>query len=245
MKPRRRRAAATRPILLALAALVLATPAVAGTSAQRVAALHPIVQAAAHPTGTLVILYSGDGGWAAFDKGVAEHLNAGGASVVGVDALRYFLIGHSAQSDADDLAALIDAYAGRLHARHVVLAGFSFGADALTALVPRLPRATRARLDGLVLIAPQDRGELQFQPGDWIDRPAREAFPVAPLLASMRGLPMTCLAGAADRRNACDRFDPATIRTVRLPGDHHFNKDTAAVARAILAAGTRRGVGTS
>lgn len=232
----RREAALRRLLPLLLAALAIALPAAAGTSARPLAALHPIERMAPHRAGTLVILYSGDGGWSAFDRGVADHLNAAGADVVGIDAFRYFLIGHSAQSDADDLAALIETYAQRTHDRRILLAGFSFGADALPAIVPRLPAATRAKVSGLVLIAPGDRGELQFQPGDWFDHPAREAFPLAPLLASLRGLPMTCLYGANDPHAACLGFDPAVIRPVRLAGDHHFNRDTAAVARAVLAA---------
>lgn len=232
-----RREAVLRPILPLLAALALALPAAGAARASPLAALHPIERMAAHRSGTLVILYSGDGGWAAFDKGVAGQLNALGADVVGVDSFRYFLIGHSAQAGAGDLAALIETYAPRARGGRVVLAGYSFGAGALPALVSRLPAAARARIADLVLIAPGGRGELQFQPGDWFDRPALDAFPLAPLLAALRGLPMACLHGSDDTRNACARFDPAVIRSVRLAGDHHFNRDTAAVARAILAAG--------
>ena len=45
---------------------------------------------------SLLVFFSGDGGWASLDEAVAEHLAAHGVGVVGVSSLRVFLAGQAA-----------------------------------------------------------------------------------------------------------------------------------------------------
>jgi type IV secretory pathway VirJ component len=191
---------------------------------------------AAHPGDTLVILYSGDGGWAAIDRGLAATFNARGYGVVGLDSRAYFRTPRSAQGAAADLAAMVDHYEAAWGAHRVILVGYSFGADALPAIVLALPAATREQLRLLALVSVLSEGELRFHPSDWFDVPGSDSYPTQPAIAALQGLRKVCIYGAADRREACHGFAPGVIRQVRLPGDHHFNKAYGVVARAILSA---------
>src|SRR6266550_1867607 len=48
------------------------------------------VPATSGTSDTLVVFVSGDGGWAAIDKGVSRVFAANGMPVIGLDALKYF-----------------------------------------------------------------------------------------------------------------------------------------------------------
>jgi type IV secretory pathway VirJ component len=191
---------------------------------------------AARPGDTLVILYSGDGGWAAIDRGMTAAFNAGGYGVVGLDSRAYFRTPRSAQAAAADLAAMADHYGAAWGAHRVILVGYSFGADALPAIVPALPAATRGQIRLLALVSLLKEGELWFHPSDWLDMAGPDAYPTEPAITALQGLRKVCVYGAADRREACHGMAPGVISQVRLPGDHHFNKAYGVVARAILSA---------
>lgn len=65
---------------------------------------------AAHPTGMMAIVISGDGGWRDLDKTIAEELQKDGVSVIGWDSLRYFWSERSPQQTSNDLARAENLY---------------------------------------------------------------------------------------------------------------------------------------
>ena len=224
---------------LVLILLLAAVPAAgcagvpAGTS--RLAAL-PLTIAQA-PTGgdTLTVFYSGDGGWAAADRGVADSFVRAGIPVVGVHSLSYFLTRKTPDGAAADLALVLRHYMAEWGKSRIVLGGYSFGAGALPLIVPKLPADLRARIRLVALVDPEKAAELQFQPGDWLNLPASGAAPIGPALAGLRGLPLVCVYGEAEHGAACARLPPGLGRAIPVPGGHHYGGDYAVVGRAILA----------
>jgi type IV secretory pathway VirJ component len=206
------------------------------------AAPMPVVEAPAPAGGdTFVVLYSGDGGWAGIDRALAADLSRRGLPVAGVDALRYFASRRTPQEAASDLAEAIERYGRAWGRRDVVLAGYSFGADALPLIVPKLPAPVRARVRIVVLISPDDTGRLVFHPSDWLGLKARDDVPLGPALAAMRATPSLCIAAAGDVHDACARLGRDVGRVATLPGGHHFEGDYDAVAAAIADALKPRG----
>src|SRR5438105_13422959 len=82
---------------------------------------------------TLVVFVSGDGGWAAIDKGVSKVFAANGMPVVGLDALKYFWTKRTPDHASRDLGQIIDSSLALYGKAPVVLAGYSRGADGLPA----------------------------------------------------------------------------------------------------------------
>lgn len=227
--------------LSGLATLALGLAGAAQAQAQdraqdRVADL-PLIEAPTRVAGdAFAVLYSGDGGWTAVDKGIAASLGAAGVPTVGVNALRYFWSARSPAEAAADLTAVIDRYGPRWSRREVVLIGYSFGADALPIIVASLAPEVRARVRLLALVAVDHEGQLQFHLTDWINRSRPGGYAIAPVLARLEGLRMICIYGDEEADDACPTFPSALIRPVRLSGGHHFDGDYAAVGRAILQA---------
>lgn len=198
--------------------------------------LRPIATPVAASGDTLAVFYSGDGGWGPLDRDVAKILARDGVPVLGVDALSYFLTPHSPQAAADDLAGWLRRYERTWGRRKVVLIGYSFGADALPAIVPRLPTDLRGQIKDMVLIGTGPDGDLAFHFRSWLNRPSADSYPVAPAIAALKGLPMTCIYGDKERRDVCASLPAAVIRRVKLAGDHHFDADYQGLGQAVLRA---------
>ena len=155
--------------------------------------LQPITTAATVPGDTLAVIYSGDGGWGPLDKAVAQQLADKGVPVIGVNSLTYFMTARTPQSAADDLADQARRYQALWGRKKIVLIGYSFGADALPAIVPALPADVRAQVRSVVLVGVGPTGALKFRPNSWLNRPGPESYPVAPAVAALKGLALSLI----------------------------------------------------
>lgn len=185
---------------------------------------------------TLAVVYSGDGGWAALDKGLADGLARSGLPVIGYNSLRYFANPRTPEAAAADLAADLRRQMAAWGKARVVLVGFSFGANALPAIVPRLPPDLRARVRLVALVGLGPTGDLRFTPASWLDRGTADAFATPPAIAALRGQRMVCIYGDREPHAVCPTLPPDLIGRVALHGGHHFDGDYDGLARAILQA---------
>lgn len=190
---------------------------------------------------TLAVFYSGDGGWRAIDQEVARRLADNGVPTVGVDSLAYFRSRRSAAGAAQDLASALREYQTQWGRKNVVLIGYSFGADALPAIIPQLPADVRSHVSRLVLIGTGPSGDLQFHPVSWLNLAPSDSFPVRPAIDALSGLKMagmkiTCVYADKEREDICPTLSDAEVAKIRLPGDHHFNRDYGTLAAAVLKA---------
>lgn len=239
-RPWRPRIMTIRPRLIAVAAslaLALGASAVAAMVAHATPAwAGPVLIPSAQPGDTMAVLYSGDGGWGPLDQKVAQRLADHGVPTIGVNSLAYFRTKRTADSIAADLAAelrLRDQEWGR---GKVVLIGYSFGADALPAIIPRLPSDLRARVSHVVLIGTGPVGDLRFHPLSWLNLAPRDSFAVAPAIAAAKDMKITCIYGDQERHDICPDLPDERVTKVRLPGGHHFNGDYARLGEAVLEA---------
>lgn len=215
------------------AALALSVLAVAAAAAPA-SAKSVIVTPSAQAGDALAVFYSGDGGWGPLDKKVARRLAADGVPTLGINSLSYFSARRSPQAVADDLAAQLRDYQRRWDRSRVVLIGYSFGASALPAIIPRLPEDLRAQVSHVVLIGTVPHGDLRFHPASWLNRPSHDSFDTPPAIAALTGPKITCVYGDKERHDVCPDLPEAGIAKVRLPGGHHFNGDYAALGEAVL-----------
>ena len=228
----------TRPRLAAaLAVLALcagaALPAAAASS--RVTA-DQIPVASSKAGDTLAVFYSGDGGWAPLDQNVTQYLADNGLPTLGVNSLSYFTTKRSPAGAAADLAQALRQYERLWGRSKVTLIGYSFGADALPAIIPQLPADLRSHIGRLVLIGTGANGDLQFHPTSWFNIATPDSYPVRPAIAGLSGMKITCVYGDKEKADICASLPDAQVEKVRLPGDHHFNRDYALLGAAVLKA---------
>lgn len=185
------------------------------------------------PADRVVVLLTGDGGWAGLDKGVAEVLAQQGVRVVGFSTLRYFWQTRAPQEAADALGRVIAHYAAQAPTARFVVVGYSFGASLAPVVVNRLPLAARARVAAQFLISPDADAVFEIKVGDWFGSARHEgSLPIAPEVLRSP-VPVYCVHGEDEDDSACGLLDPAHVRVLALPGGHHYDGDYAALGRLI------------
>ena len=190
------------------------------------------------PTDSFAIVMSGDGGWAGLDKDVAQALSAHGIPVVGLDSLRYFWSTRTPEGLAADTDRMIRYYLEHLGKQHVLLVGYSQGADVLPFAVNRLPAATRAHVALTVLMGMSEHAVFEFHVSNWISDD-NSGPATRPEVERMSATPVLCIYGEGDNDSLCPKLDPSKVRIVEMKGGHHFDGDYAGLAREILASAAR------
>jgi type IV secretory pathway VirJ component len=184
---------------------------------------------------TLVVIVSGDGGWAKIDKSISGALANEGMPVVGLNSLQYFWTKRTPETASHDLGTIIDSGLTRWKKQNVVLVGYSRGADVLPAMVARLTPEQRSKIRLVALLAPSPRVEFEFHVVDWM-HDSKKGVAVEPELAKLTSTKTLCVWGDDDTDSLCRGLSLPHVKVVTLHGSHHFDGDYAKLARIILEA---------
>jgi len=193
-----------------------------------------VTDPAAPRTDMMAVLYSGDGGWVGLDRDVAGVLARRGIPVVGMDSLSYFWRQRTPQGAAADLSAIIHDYARQWQRPRILLVGYSFGADVLPSIVGHLPPAQRAQIQRLSLLGLSPTADFQFHLASWLGLDAGPSYPTIPAIAKLRGLPMLCIQGTAEKDSACPAIAAGLAERVVVPGGHHFDRNAPLLVDRIV-----------
>lgn len=221
---RRARAAATS-FLLALSLIGAALAAARPVAAQSEVGDLPLSLTPASPGPLMAVLLTGDGGWAAGDKSMAQALAQRGVAVAGLNSARYVERARTPDEAANDLARILRHFLGAWHRQRVVLIGYSRGADLVPFMVSRLPADLRDKVVLTALIGPGQWASFEFSLLDIARSHARpDTFPVQPEVAKLRGTPVVCLYGSSDRGAICRSLaDAGLARAVEHAGGHRVS----------------------
>ncbi|MGQ4273984.1 virulence factor family protein [Terrihabitans sp. B22-R8] len=224
----------------ALAVALVASLAAPTKADDRLSALPLVELAATTPSDTIAIVYSGDGGWRDLDKTIAETFQARGVSTIGVDSLRYFWSEKKPEDVARDLKSIIDRYRTRWHAKHVLLVGYSFGADMLPEVFNLLPAATQKLVSQISLLGFSEQAGYEISVAGWLGQATAEGHPTLPELARIDPALIQCIYGREEDDSACPALAGKGIEIVETEGGHHFDEDYEALAARILEGARRR-----
>ncbi|MFC3164431.1 virulence factor family protein [Ciceribacter thiooxidans] len=184
---------------------------------------------------TMAIIYSGDGGWRDLDREVGAVLQEKGIPVIGVDSLRYFWSKRTPQETAEDLARIIDTYRRKWKVRHVLLAGYSFGADVLPATYNLLPPDDRARVAQVTLMALSRQVDYEISVEGWLGVGGQGAGDPVEDIARIDPKRVQCIYGTDEEDDPCPTLEARGVESIGITGGHHFDEDYEALAGRILA----------
>ncbi|HXP25885.1 MAG TPA: AcvB/VirJ family lysyl-phosphatidylglycerol hydrolase [Steroidobacteraceae bacterium] len=199
----------------------------------------PVIEVPAQPnttpSDTFAIIMSGDGGWAGIDQNIAAGLSAKGIFVVGWDSLRYYWTARTPEGLAADTDKLIRYYLSHLGKKHVLLIGYSQGADVLPFAVNRLPAPTKAAVSLMAILGMSEHALFEFHVSSWIsdDNSGPETLPE---VNRVSGMPVLCIYGEDEQDSLCPKLDSGKFKIVKVKGGHHFDGNYAALADDILSA---------
>lgn len=185
---------------------------------------------------TLAIIYSGDGGWRDIDKEVGSYLQDQGIPVVGVDSLHYFWSERDPQQTADDLSRIIEYYTKRFKVQHVVLIGYSFGADVLPASFNRLKPQAKSKVVQMSLLSLSRKVDYVISVMGWLGA-ASEGKGGDPIndLKSINPKLVQCIYGKDDDEDvACPALNSTGAEVIAMAGGHHFDDDYETLSKKII-----------
>ncbi|TCL69787.1 AcvB/VirJ family lysyl-phosphatidylglycerol hydrolase [Rhizobium sp. BK251] len=185
---------------------------------------------------TMAVVYSGDGGWRDIDKEVGAALQAQGIPVIGVDSLHYFWSERKPQETADDLTKIIDFYRKQWKVRHVLLIGYSFGADVLPATYNLLKPNARDAVMQISLLSLSHEVDYEISVAGWLGAktsgeggdPVKDLKTIDPKLVQ-------CIYGKDDdEESACPALQGTGADVIALDGDHHFDENYEGLTKQIV-----------
>lgn len=184
---------------------------------------------------TMAIVFSGDGGWRDIDKQVGGVLQQQGIPVVGLDSLKYFWSERKPQETADDLARIIDAYRKQWDVQHVLLVGYSFGADVMPATYNLLSEQDKARVPQITLMALSHEVDYEVSVDGWLGVSSSDGKP-DPVndIAKLDPRLIQCVYGKDEDEDACPTLKDKGVEIVALEGGHHFDGDYQALGLRII-----------
>lgn len=184
----------------------------------------------------MVVLMTGDGGYAAGDRGIAETFAAQGVPVVVLNSRDYLRSKKVPDEAAADAALIMTHYMAAWQRDSVILVGYSRGADMAPFIVSRLADSVRDRLSLVAMIGLADHASFEFHWSDLVKDTRRPTdLPVEPEVMKIQGVRMLCLYGAHEKDSLCPALPSSVLTVDRHAGKHSLSSDDgAAVARRIL-----------
>ena len=177
----------------------------------------PLVEMAPRHAGEmLAVIVSGDGGWRAIDRRVAEQLHARGFGIVGLISPRFFARARTAEESACALQRIEEHYSIAWRTTQVIVIGYSRGAGVVPFMVNRLPPRWRSRIAVIALLGLEPTIGFQITPF-----PTQEV-PVRGEVERLRGKRVLCFYGVDERDSLCRQLSPALAIGIAEPGSHHF-----------------------
>jgi type IV secretory pathway VirJ component len=181
----------------------------------------------------LVVLLTGDGGWAGLDKGITGEFASQGIATVALNSLKYFWSKRTPEETSADVSRVIRYYLESWRKDRVILVGYSFGADVMPFVVGALPEDVLAKVGSVNLLGLSSTATFEVRLSDWIGKGA-DGLLVAPQIAGLRNPPpMQCIYGDGEKDSQCPQL-PSNVARRRIGHGHHFSGDYAAIADAIL-----------
>jgi type IV secretory pathway VirJ component len=201
------------------------------------------VAAAAPHANSVVLLLTGDGGWAGLDRDLAAEFATRGVPVLALSSLKYFWRAHPPEQAALDIARLARYALEKFHRTRVIFVGYSFGADVLPFIVNRLPHDIAARAASLHLLGLSARADFEIHVADWWSHDASERGQrVAPEIGRLPAdIPKQCYFGRGEDDDLCASQALPGMSRVEVGNGHHFSGDAAQLVTRILGLPARTG----
>lgn len=185
----------------------------------------------------LAVFLTGDGGWAAIDKEIADSLARHGIPVVALNSREYLATRREPARAASDVARIIHHYGATLGKKELLLIGYSRGADILPFVVNRLPADLRSEVRLVALLGLAPNANFKFHLIDLVTNHHRsDDLPTIPEVMRLRDPRTLCFYGVKEKEAACRSLPDSVATVVAMPEGHHFGGRYGVIADRILSA---------
>ena len=182
----------------------------------------------------LIFYISGDGGFNTFSIDLCKSMNEKGYEVAALNAKSYFWNKKTPEQAAADINNyLIQKTTGRANP-HIVLIGYSFGADVLPFIINRLSKNTGENILVSFVIASSGSTDFEIHWADIFGGNKKRSMDVVTEINRLNGEDIVIINGSDEDSLALNKISLKRYTHEVLPGGHHFEGDTGEVTRVIL-----------
>ncbi|GIQ59493.1 hypothetical protein Flavo103_26290 [Flavobacterium collinsii] len=183
----------------------------------------------------IAFLISGDGGWTSFDQSVGEALAEKGIAVIGLDAQKYFWNAKTPGETSIVIAKAVEHYLQQWDRKTFILVGYSFGASVIPFAAGNFSEALKEKLKGLYLLSPDVKADFEIHIADMLSMESSNGtYDVISETKKVKSNNPICFFGDEEDAATRNKFSESGIKTIELPGSHHYNNDYNKVAESIL-----------
>jgi type IV secretory pathway VirJ component len=187
----------------------------------------------------VAFIISGDGGWKKFEQQIADKLALSGVPTIGLDIKKYFWTRKTPEETTADMAASINYYLGEWKRNRVVLSGYSLGAEIIPFVISRMTAEMRSRISLMVLLSPSATTDFEVHVSDMIGVESKHnTFRVIEEIKKIPSVPSLCIFGSDEKSKVPSMLKDTKVIIQIIPGDHHYNFDTALIVETIKKYGT-------
>lgn len=185
-------------------------------------------------TEPVAIIISGDGGWYKFEQAIADKLAGMGVPTIGLDTKKYFWNRRTPEETASDIAASIEYYNKEWERSKFLFIGYSLGAELLPFIVNRLPESVKSKVSMYVLLSPAATTDFQIHYADMLGIGNKHnTYKVIDEISKIKTIPALFIFGSDEKTKVPAMLTGAPVVVVTIPGDHHYNHDTALIVKTL------------
>lgn len=182
------------------------------------------------PESPVAIIISGDGGWYKFEQSIADKLSVEGIPTIGLDTKKYFWNRRTPEETASDLAACIGQYNKEWRRNKFIFIGYSLGAEIVPFVINRLPADIKSKVSMFVLLSPAASTDFEIHISDMLGiNNKHNTYKVIEEIDRIRTIPALIIFGKDEKSNVPAMLTETPVKVVIIPGDHHYNHDTALI----------------
>jgi len=183
----------------------------------------------------IAFVISGDGGWTSFDQSVGEALAEKGISVIGLDAQKYFWNAKTPSETASEISKAVEHYLQQWNKKSFILVGYSFGASVVPFTAANFPESLKEKLKGVYSLSPDVKADFEIHIADMLSlESSNDNYDVISEIKKIKAYNPVCFFGSEEDPEIRKRFAASDIKTIEIPGSHHYNNDYIKIAEDIL-----------
>jgi type IV secretory pathway VirJ component len=194
----------------------------------------PVKQWTASDQKPFVFFISGDGGVRHFFADLCQDIHQAGYTVAALDAHGFFWNRKSPQQAAGLIAGYLQGQLAQRPNVRLVLAGYSFGADAVPFIVNAMPFELRQKLISVLLLSPSASTDLEIHISDMFLEGRKRSLDVAQAVNHMGEVKTVTILGSEEHQFPVTAIRLKNYTNEVIPGGHHFDGRPDLVARTML-----------
>ena len=136
---------------------------------------------------------------------------------------------------SQDIERVITQYLEKWNKKHIILIGYSFGADVLPFIANNLSADTQQKISLIALLGMGKTAAFEFRLSSWMDADKNsDRLPLLPEIEKMKWANSICIYGIEDTDANCIPAADHGVKAIGMSGDHHFDEKYEDLVKHII-----------